>query len=50
MKVLAVSPPNLLPTPSLLAVGAEWERIEGLDVVQAPFSSSQNICVLSTPF
>jgi len=47
--VLAISSPNLLPTASLLVfLRGSWKEI--LNAVQALFSNSQNIAVLSTPF
>lgn len=41
--VLAISPPNFLPTPSLLNA----EERESLEAVQALFSNNQNLGVLS---
>ena len=46
--VLAVSPPKILPTPSLLVRGECWR--DSLDAVGALLSSSQNTGVLSTLF
>lgn len=44
LAVVVVCSPTLLPTPSLLASGAEWE--EGLDNVPTEFSSNNRIDVL----
>jgi len=46
--LLAVSPPKILPTLSLLVRRESWR--DSLDAVQALLSSSQNTGVLSTPF
>lgn len=48
--VPAASPPSLLPTPSPHADRAEWENEETLNPVQALFSHSQKVDVLSAPF
>ena len=50
--VPAMSPPKLLPTPSLVAFWGEGGkcREDSLDAVQALLSSSQNTGVFSTPF
>jgi len=45
---LAMSPPKILPNPSLLVRGECWRN--SLDAVRALLSSSQNAGALSTPF
>lgn len=42
-------PPNLLPTPGRLAVGAEWEE-DSLDAMQTLLSNRQNVSELARLF
>lgn len=47
---LALSPPNVLPAPSLLDAGERGGWRDSLHAVGALLSSSQNTAVLSKPF
>lgn len=50
LTVVAVSPPNLLCTPSLPAGGLGWEAEKASEGLQAQLSNNKNIFILKTLF